>query len=1059
MTCLKTLGLGCKISFFFSVIFNVLNASDHTHETMSAVQIVKNDVSAEQSSVDLTPKPRKIHSIQEMVDIIKNPLPSQDKIDFIDYLIKASQCLTEAKKQNFMRTKLGNQNADVVAIFSTITRDNITALLARFKQQAHEQLENGNSSSAHAAALAPQEEKSLCAFLLMVRDIKQQDHSQKIVDQEKFDAEYAKMFRKAPLVTAMFDVYDSCSTNYGNHAYYIFPTIVVTVGVMICQLFIGIIPYAQFYFNHLEPFDDAYLHYNNTSHAEKIIPSDSFGNTYSFLMVNDTNVMPSIIALSRQIMHKEEASSQDIDDVMTKTDRFCQSNLFFSDMKKQQTIVSRICYDYDPQNYTIETHRAFERLSLENSMAFFQQNSSGFLGQLHNMVPFLNPQGAFTAPCAGTEIVMAKWPNYVMFQESLQMNANFGLMVTHPYHRIHTRTKAQQVENPYTAVPALSNPAMIQQREAMALSVDDAHLRQVEADVRNNPQLQSTLRVMVDQLNNHTCPSNDLDAEFARDVATLKLAIQYLSTDYVRVNLWYRNDGTMRHVVAETLANIPASHLNNTQKCNFHSTEDLGDVHARFNLDDGGYWHIATHHILPSQTREQTPSLEESPSKTKEQSQSPSGTGDQTKSSSQSDLTPSSTSCVFQPALSWNAQYPNDVNKTSYKWTELIANGTAGSPLPRAGHVTGRLGMDELFIGFGRSQQGVSLSDTYAYNINSNTWRVITSDLNSRFLPQFATNNNSVFVFSGYDAGSDHRLIRFNSTECQIFNTIGFPYANIGGGATVSFKNDFYVFGGYAGSYLNRTFKLNNFSMWNDVSPMLSPTARVNSKLEVVAENAYIFGGYNGVHLGDVWMLNLISSQWTQIYPTPDPVDGIPAARDGYLSGVIDDDILIFSGASLTQTNDLWKLNTKSLSWTLLIPANQEGSPLFRYHAGSFVRFSHDFYLWGGRSSANNNVFYNDLWRLRQTTIRLSNVQTNSAQIVAGQPFNLTWHVNTTNGTHHASVLFLGQNYTRTFNTPQGWMTLLLNDLLTRSFNISLIVTDAFDDGAWLNKTMTFGCE
>ena len=151
--------------------------------------------------------------------------------------------------------------------------------------------------------------------------------------------------------------------------------------------------------------------------------------------------------------------------------------------------------------------------------------------------------------------------------------------------------------------------------------------------------------------------------------------------------------------------------------------------------------------------------------------------------------------------------------------------------------------------------------------------------------------------------------------------------------------------------------------------------------------------------------------------------------------------------------NGLWELNTVQQTWTLVIPHGRPGSPPARYLSGKhFAEFGSDLYLFGG--GVLSDFLYNDLWRLRQTTIQL--LATNVTNpIIAYNPFNLTWKVNTTSGSHNALVMLDGKNYTQLFNTTDGWMTFNISSNIS-NFSLELFVSDLFDQGAIVRQVIPF---
>ncbi len=167
--------------------------------------------------------------------------------------------------------------------------------------------------------------------------------------------------------------------------------------------------------------------------------------------------------------------------------------------------------------------------------------------------------------------------------------------------------------------------------------------------------------------------------------------------------------------------------------------------------------------------------------------------------------------------------------------------------------------------------------------------------------------------------------------------------------------------------------------------------------------------------------------------------------------GVLGKKVFIFGGDSYTSPNpfiprnDLWQLDTETMAWTELIPNGQPDSPSARNDCGSLVSINSSFGLFGG-CDAYGTVFYNDFWRLKFPTARLFDIRVSPNPILSGQPFNLSWATNITEGApgHVATVLYNGRNFTNTYNTSDGSILLDVNETLA-NFTIQLSAQDAKD--------------
>ncbi len=70
--------------------------------------------------------------------------------------------------------------------------------------------------------------------------------------------------------------------------------------------------------------------------------------------------------------------------------------------------------------------------------------------------------------------------------------------------------------------------------------------------------------------------------------------------------------------------------------------------------------------------------------------------------------------------------------------------------------------------------------------------------------------------------------------------------------------------------------------------------------------------------------------------------------------------ILIFGGYGSGALNDLWELDTETMTWAELMPNGQAGAPSARDGLGNLVQRNGKFYLFGGWIGST----LNDLWQL-----------------------------------------------------------------------------------------------
>jgi hypothetical protein len=136
--------------------------------------------------------------------------------------------------------------------------------------------------------------------------------------------------------------------------------------------------------------------------------------------------------------------------------------------------------------------------------------------------------------------------------------------------------------------------------------------------------------------------------------------------------------------------------------------------------------------------------------------------------------------------------------------------------------------------------------------------------------------------------------------------------------------------GGTSGFALNDlwTFNLPD-QIWLRVYPTTHapwPRARYGQSTLVTAnQKMYIFGGgTSGLallnFLNDIWMLDLVTLQWTEVIPSSPKNASLPPARNGHAWALIDSDLVLMQGGTNISHYflDTWVWNMTSLQWTEL---------------------------------------------------------------------------------------------------------------------------------------------
>ncbi len=217
-------------------------------------------------------------------------------------------------------------------------------------------------------------------------------------------------------------------------------------------------------------------------------------------------------------------------------------------------------------------------------------------------------------------------------------------------------------------------------------------------------------------------------------------------------------------------------------------------------------------------------------------------------------------------------------NLTTFAWTNRT---TAGAPSPRTNaSMAYDAAADRVVLFGGTSKPGVYLSDTWAFDLATDTWtNVTTSAPSPRASAGFA-----------YDSRAD-RFVLF------------------GGANPTGFLRDTWAY-----DFGTRT--------WTNVTPATSPPQRLSPGFayDPAANRTVMFGGYKwGGALNDTWSFDLGTRTWTQRFPTISPLG---RAFTGMAYDASKDRFVLFAGyGNLAPTTDSWAYDYGADTWTNLNPA------------------------------------------------------------------------------------------------------------------------------------------
>eukprot|EP01117_Protostelium_nocturnum_P011660 TRINITY_DN4242_c0_g1_i1.p1 TRINITY_DN4242_c0_g1~~TRINITY_DN4242_c0_g1_i1.p1 ORF type:complete len:467 (+),score=156.89 TRINITY_DN4242_c0_g1_i1:219-1619(+) len=196
---------------------------------------------------------------------------------------------------------------------------------------------------------------------------------------------------------------------------------------------------------------------------------------------------------------------------------------------------------------------------------------------------------------------------------------------------------------------------------------------------------------------------------------------------------------------------------------------------------------------------------------------------------------------------------------------------------------------------------------------------------------------------------------------------------NISKHTTMEIDGVFYIFGGYDG--VDQRFELSTFDprkmAWEVPNTFGDrPVSRSNHASAVIGKNMYIFGGLlqQGRELidsNDLYVLNSVTMTWTQLHPTGD----IPEPRCGHKMISIDDKIYLFGGGNgdnwSNKFNDLHVFDPEKNTWNK--PATT-GCFVDSTTFASLFTIGRFMFVFGGGKITNRGCVSNDVYTFDTVT-------------------------------------------------------------------------------------------
>jgi N-acetylneuraminic acid mutarotase/fibronectin type 3 domain-containing protein len=315
-----------------------------------------------------------------------------------------------------------------------------------------------------------------------------------------------------------------------------------------------------------------------------------------------------------------------------------------------------------------------------------------------------------------------------------------------------------------------------------------------------------------------------------------------------------------------------------------------------------------------------------------------------------------------------------DVNTN--RWTNM--NPTT-APSPRSGHAMAYDAQFDRVLLFGGSAGSDFFGDTWAYDLNTNTWT--SSNPSSgpsarhRLSMVYDSESGRMVLFGGTDATAtfdDTWIYDFDANAWTAMNPTMKPSARSRYAMVYDAQSDRVVlFGGMGISSLADTWAYDvNSDVWTSPNPSIRPPPRSDSTVAYDRESdrMILFGGTNGAAvLDDTWAYDFETNAWTNLLPTTKPS---ARSRHAMAYDSQSDRVVLFGGAGITiALNDTWMYDLNTNAWTNMNPA---GKPSARSrHAMAYDVESDRIVLFGGAAGAS---VLEDTWAYDLNTNTWSNM-------------------------------------------------------------------------------------
>ncbi|MFX1578453.1 MAG: Kelch repeat-containing protein [Promethearchaeota archaeon] len=235
---------------------------------------------------------------------------------------------------------------------------------------------------------------------------------------------------------------------------------------------------------------------------------------------------------------------------------------------------------------------------------------------------------------------------------------------------------------------------------------------------------------------------------------------------------------------------------------------------------------------------------------------------------------------------------------------------------------------DRSILFGGWTEDFTSLGDTWAYDLNTNTWEnkspLSAPGIRGGHAFAYDEESDRVILFSGQESGASETLENWNDTWAYDYNTntwenlepINMPPPRLSAAMVYDSESDVCIlFGGIpdGGSFVGDTWAYDyNTNTWTNMSPLVSPSNRVSSMAyDIESDRVVLYGGggyifWPLVMHTDTWVYDYNSNTWSEMTPADNPLSM------GMITYDEDSDVCVFHGGTL----DWYEVSIVTETWT-----------------------------------------------------------------------------------------------------------------------------------------------